>query len=107
VNGRYWAYGTGFQGEALEAPRTNARAPLACVSLLRKAPEHRFRPLDGPQAVAGLAACVPFVSRDAHQSRRVIDLCADVIRHMPVGELTFRRDPGFWEVLDELEHTVP
>jgi hypothetical protein len=30
----------------------------------------------------------------------VLDIAADLVEAVPCFELTFRRDPGFWEVIE-------
>ncbi len=96
---RYWLYGVPFRGDFLEAPRVNASAELSGVFALVKDSEHRVEPLPMPEAIARLAACVPFVMAQATQSARVVDICASLTASVPVRALHFARDAGFWKIV--------
>jgi len=100
VNGSFQAFGVPFRGEFMDAPRANTRAPLAGLYRLRKATEHRVQPMPTAQAVAELASCVPFVVIDSDMGHRVVDICSRLVAEVPVMELHFRKDPGFWRVLN-------
>ncbi len=95
-------YGVPFRGDLPEAPRTNAEADLRGLFMLVKADEHRLAPVSAPEAVARLAACVPFVMSQPANAGRVAELCADMVASAPVFALHFRREAGFWSVIDEL-----
>jgi len=95
-------YGVPFRGDMPEAPRTNAEADLRGLFMLVKADEHRLTPVAAPEAVARLAACVPFVMSQPANTWRVAELCADMVASVPVLALHFRREVGFWSVIDEL-----
>lgn len=97
---KFWLYGVPFRGDFPEGPRVNADAELAGMFALVKDGEHRLEPIAGPLAIAQLAACVPFVMAQPAQSARVMETCAALAAHVPVRALYFRRDPGFWEVID-------
>ena len=100
---RYKLYGVPFRGDMPESPRTNAVADLRCLFRLVKDSEHRLEPIAASEAVGHLASCVPFVMTHPDQSLRVLEICADLVKHVPVYALHFRRDPGFWEKIDELD----
>jgi hypothetical protein len=102
-NGAYKVYGVPFRGDMPEAPRTNARANLYGLFRLKKDTRHFTKPLGHSQAVAELISCVPFVMEDPIMSQRVIDICTDLVASVPVKELHFRRDKGFWRVIDEID----
>ncbi len=109
VAGRYRVFGVPFRGNLVEAPRTNAVADLRGVFALAKDSEHRVSALPAAEAIARLAACVPFIMFQADNARRVTEICADLVAALPAHLLRFRRDPGFWTVLDEIEmkNTAP
>ena len=96
-------YGVPFRGDMAEAPRTNAAADLRGLFMLTKANEHRLMPVSASEAVARLSACVPFVMAQPAQAKRVAELCAQLIKSVPVQALHFRQDAGFWSVIDGLE----
>lgn len=100
--GRFYVYGVPFRGDLMEAPRTNAVAELRGVFTLVKAPEHRVSTLLGPEAVARLASCVPFVMAVPANARRVMDISAAICAVVPPRALHFRKDDGFWRSIDGL-----
>jgi hypothetical protein len=93
-------YGVPFRGDLAEAPRRNAAAPLAGLYALVKDTDHFWEPLAAHAAVGQLSACVPFVMSRPADAGRVLALCAEITARVPVRTLHFRRDPGFWKVID-------
>jgi hypothetical protein len=93
-------FGVPFRGELIEAPRTNAHAELRALHLLVKDSEHRVAAVPESEAIARLCACVPFVLNEPQQAARVVALCAALERRVPIAALHFRRDAGFWEVVN-------
>ena len=100
-NGAYKAYGVPFRGDMPGASRTNARANLYSLFRLKKDTRHFTKPLGHSQAVAELISCVPFVIEDLAMSQRAMDICADLVASVPVKELHFSQDQGFWRVIGE------
>lgn len=98
--GQCWVYGVPFQGAMAEAPRTNASAPLCGLFALDKALVHRLEGMPPAHAVAELAACVPFVMGQPSAATEVMQICAGLAVRVPVRTLHFRRDAGFWSLLD-------
>lgn len=103
VGPTYRLYGVPFRGEMPEAPRTNASADLCGAFTLVKDTEHRLADLSPWEAVAKLARCVPFVMTEPMHTRRVMEICQDLVATVPVREMHFRRDAEFWRMLDGLE----
>jgi hypothetical protein len=97
---QYRVFGVPFRGDLPEAPRTNASAELRGLFAIVKDTRHFLAPLALPEAVARLAQCVPFVMAQPETARRVTDICADLAARVPVRALHFRRDDGFWEIID-------
>lgn len=100
IAGTYHACGVPFRGDLPEAPRTNAAAPLRGLFTLVKDTQHFLVPLALPDAVAQLVRCVPFVMAQAENARRVANVCLDLATRVPVREMHFCRDAGFWDVID-------
>ncbi|MBI5303648.1 MAG: hypothetical protein HY868_16045 [Chloroflexi bacterium] len=96
-------FGVPFRGEMMEAPRTNLSAHLAGLYALAKDTRHYLAPVVSSRGVSRLAACVPFVMSQPANAGRVMKICADLVAHVPVRELHFSRDDGFWKVIDELD----
>jgi hypothetical protein len=99
-------YGTPFHGTAMEIPRTRADAPLSGVYALVKGPEHLLVPMHTSRAVAAVARSVPFVMSVPDSVRLVIAFCAELARTTRVAELHFRKDNGFWRVIDGLNEPI-
>jgi hypothetical protein len=98
----FHVHGVPFRGDMPEAPRSNASAELCGLFTLVKDDEHRLAPLTPAEAVARLSACVPFVMKQLSNTERVLERCRAVAGVVPLNALHFRRDPGFWEVIDGL-----
>lgn len=93
--------GVPFRGDLPAAPRTNGSADLRGIFTLVKDTQHSVAPLATAEAVARLAACVPFVMTQPANAQRVTQICAEIAARVPVRALHFRRDAGFWSVIDE------
>lgn len=93
-------YGVPFRGEMVEAGRANASARLVGLFTLVKDSVHRLVGLDRTEAVARLAACVPFVMAQPESARRALVLCDEISSLMQVKALHFQPNAGFWEVID-------
>jgi hypothetical protein len=94
-------YGTPFHGTAMEMPRTRADAPLRGAYLLVKDSNHFLVPMDVARAVAALTRSAPFVMSAPASGRSVIEVCIEIAHAAAVAELHFRKDDGFWKVIDE------
>ncbi len=94
-------FGVPFRGDFLEAPRVNQSAGLHCLLALVQAPQHRVAGLIGPEAIARLLACVPFIITDVGRAQRVMTLCREIHERVPVRALHFRPDAGFWREIHE------
>lgn len=101
VAGKYRVFGVPFRGDLPAAPRTNASADLHGIFALVKDTQHSIAPLAVSEAVARLSACVPFVMAQPASVRRVIEICVDLAARVPVRALHFRRDAGFWKLIDQ------
>jgi hypothetical protein len=98
--GAVTCHGTPFWGE-LARGGDNRAAPLAGLYRLRKAAAHARRPLGRAAALAALLENVVWFSRDAAAVRRVVDVGSAIIERVPAYELEFRRDAGFWTVVED------
>jgi hypothetical protein len=103
TNGAVRAYGVPFRGELPETPRSNVNAKLAGLFRLRKDDRHFVTALDRPRALAELVTCVPFVMSSPAMSQRVMALGYDLVSDVRVKELHFRKDAGFWEVVESAD----
>jgi hypothetical protein len=95
-------HGVPFKGELSEAPRANQQAPLKGLYRLRQDTSHYLEPISHIKAVADLVAASPFIVREKRLSEQLMKVCSKIAKCVPVQQLHFKRDDGFWEViLDE------
>jgi hypothetical protein len=92
-------HGTPFSGE-LARPGEPASAPLAGIYFPRHAAEHTLTPLGERAALARLLPTVMSFAREADVVARAFEVAADLVARVPCFVLDFRRDPGFWEVIE-------
>lgn len=88
-----------FAGDFAAAAPCCCGLPLDRLLRLEKGGVHRLRPLGRSAALAALVTCAPFVNADPHRVDRLLTNLEVLTRKVPVGLLTFRRDPGFWELI--------
>jgi len=100
-------YGVPFRGEMSDAPRANQNAPLRAIFRLRQDTEHYLEQISPVTAVADLVASSPFVVQEISLSDMLINVCTKIAKSVPVMALHFKRDDGFWKVIDEHFEDVP
>jgi hypothetical protein len=52
------------------------------------------------RALERLLPNVLFFARDPELTARVLDIAGELVESVPCFDLSFRLDPGFWEVID-------
>jgi hypothetical protein len=92
-------YGVPFKGELSEAPRANQHAPLKGLYRLRQDTSHYLEPIPPIKAVADLVAASPFIVREKRLSDQLMKVCSKIVACVPVQQLHFKRDDGFWKVI--------
>lgn len=92
-------YGTPFWGELARAGEDRA-APLAGIYFLHQGSRHAVDAVKPRQAIERLLPNVLFFAREADLTARVLSIAADLVEAVPCFDLSFRRDPGFWEAVD-------
>jgi hypothetical protein len=95
---RPWAFGTPFWGEFARGEQDDA-ASVAGVYFLHQGTCHRLDPVRPKDALQQLLPNVLFFARDAQLTARVLEIAAGLVEAVPCFDLTFRLDPGFWEVI--------
>lgn len=100
-NGIGKLYGVPFRGEMSEAPRANQSAPLKAIFRLRQDTAHFLEQTSSVTSIAELVAASPFVVQELSLSARLIEVCDKISRSVPILTLHFKRDDGFWKVIDE------
>jgi hypothetical protein len=106
-NGSGTLYGVPFRGELSDAPRANQNAPLKAILRIRQDTEHYLEAMPRVIAVADLVASSPFVVRELSLSDMLVAVCDNIARAVPVMSLHFKRDDGYWKVIDEHFDDVP
>jgi hypothetical protein len=92
-------HGTPFWGELARAGEAGS-APLAGIYFLRHASHHAVTSLGERAALTRVLATVMSFAREPDVIARVMDLAAGLVARVPCFLLDFRRDPGFWEVIE-------
>ncbi len=92
-------HGVPFKGELSEAPRANQQAPLKGLYRLRQDTSHYLESIPHIKAVADLVAASPFIVRENQLSEQLTQVCSKIAKCVPVQELHFKRDDGFWKVI--------
>lgn len=98
AEGHAVCFGTPFRGELALGGEDRA-APLVGIYFLRHGGRHTLETLRPGQALARLLPNVLFFAREADVTAAVFRIAADLVEAMPCFDLSFRPDPGFWDVI--------
>lgn len=98
---QYYLFGVPFKGELSDAPRANQNAPLKGIFRLRQDARHYIEPMSRVVAVAEMAGSAPFINNVPALNGKLLSTCNRVAKAVPIQQLHFRRDDGFWKVIDE------
>jgi hypothetical protein len=98
AEGHAVCFGTPFRGELALAGEDRA-APLVGIYFLHHGGRHALEALRPGQALARLLPNVLFFAREADVTAAVFRIAADLVEAVPCFDLSFRPDPGFWEVI--------
>jgi len=97
-NGIWRAYGTPFWGD-FKAAGSNSSAPVAGIFRLLQAPENRVAALRPMAILRTLLPNVLFFSAEAASTSRLLEILSRAATEIPGYNLSFRKNPTFWEVL--------
>ena len=98
AEGHAMCFGTPFRGELALAGEDRA-VPLVGIYFLHHGSRHAVQTLRPGQALARLLPNVLFFAREADLTAEVFRIAADLVEALPCFDLSFRPDPGFWEVI--------
>lgn len=98
IHDTYRAFGTPFAGE-LGTPGENVTAPIAALFFLTKGPENTTRPITHAQAARMLLRNILFFADDTTLVDSLFGLACDFVARVPAYELTFKPEPGVWELI--------
>lgn len=91
-----------FTGDLDPAVARQGRFRVAGLCRLEQAPAHEVADLSHAQLVSLLAACSPFLNADPLHADPLLERASEIAAAVPSCVLRFRRDAGFWDVLDRL-----
>jgi hypothetical protein len=91
-----------FRGLLAPPATTDARYPLAGLFRLVKDRTDFLEDLGRPQAVGQVVQSLPFVTERAESAPRILDVVSDLVASATVRKLHFRKDPGFWRVIENV-----
>ena len=91
-------FGTPFRGELALAGADRA-GPLVGIYFLHHGRRHAVEALEPRQALRRLLSNVLFFARESDVTAKVFGIAADLVEAVPCFDLSFRPDPGFWEVI--------
>jgi hypothetical protein len=97
-NGIWRAYGTPFWGD-FKAAGSNSSAPVAGIFRLLQAPENRVELLRPIAVLRTLLPNVLFFSTQTESTRKLLEVLNRAATEIPGYNLSFRKNPTFWEVL--------
>lgn len=100
MSARAFCYGTPFWGELARAGEDRT-APLVGIYFLHKGERHVVEAVGPRRALEQLLPNVLFFAREADLTARVLGISADLVEAVPCFDLSFRPDPGFWEVIED------
>jgi len=98
AEGHAVCFGTPFRGELALAGEDRA-APLVGIYFLHHGGRHAVEAIGPKEALARLLPNVLFFAREADVTAAVFRIAADLVEAVPCFDLSFRPDPGFWEVI--------
>ncbi len=98
---RYEACGIPFGLAHHRVPETGGSFPIASFNRLVQSRRVARERIDGARAVAEVASCLPFVMQETRQAERALQAVARALESIPVHRLEFRKDDGFWDVVEE------
>lgn len=96
--GVWRAYGTPFWGE-FKAAGSNSSAPVAGIFRLLQASKDRVESLRPMAVLRALLSNVLFFSAEAEANRRLLEILSQAATEIDGYNLSFRKNPTFWEVL--------
>lgn len=96
---RFYGATTPFMGTLGQAAKRQGLFPLAGLFLLKKSPAVELRALPPGKAEGALLSCCPFVWDPGRRTEYLLPMAADLCAQLGVKELSFRKEPSFWDVI--------
>lgn len=96
---RFLASTTPFRGTLPQGAKEKGFYPMARAFRLHQSREVSTTPLPTGLAVAEILSCCPFISDSTKRLSGLLPLIEEFCKTVPVGELHFRKDSSFWDVI--------
>jgi hypothetical protein len=98
--GSFEVSSTPFAGTLPQSDKKPGAHPLVGLYRLKQAAHHALRPVE-PLALAAatVLTCCPFVADASARRDRLMPLVESCCAAVPVQELSFLKNPGFWDIL--------
>jgi hypothetical protein len=91
---------TPFAGTLPQSNKRPGAYPMIGLYRLKQALHHSLCPVQPlALATASVLTCCPFVTDASARRDRLLPLVESCCKAVPVQELSFLKDPGFWEIL--------
>jgi len=94
------AHATPFSNPTQVLPVGAIEAPIEGLYTLTQDHDVYLAPLPASQALAALVANAPVVNADPYRAPALVARLSALVGAVPVGNLHFRPDPSFWDVID-------
>jgi hypothetical protein len=95
-------YKVPFAGELDRTSIDRRSYPLKAICRLEKGDTNELRTMGPAEAVASLMTCSPNVNHNAFRRQELFSILTSITRSVPVHVLTFTKEGGVWDVLEEL-----
>jgi hypothetical protein len=96
---RFHAATTPFMGTLGQAVKSQGLFPLAGLYSLKQSPSLGLRSLPTGLAEGALLSCCPFVWDAGRRRDYLLPVVAELCASVGVRELSFRKEPSFWDVI--------
>jgi hypothetical protein len=91
-----------FAGELGRTSIDRRSYPLKAIFRLEKGDENSLRPMGPAETVASLMTCSPNVNHNPFRHQQLFSIHTSIVQSVPAYVLTFTKEGGFWDVLEEL-----
>ena len=90
-----------FAGDLGQTPGSGRRYPVRAIYHLEKGDHNAIAPVAGPDRLAKLVACAPFINTNPHVYSTLLGNLDTIRRAVPGAKLTFRLEGGFERLLED------
>ena len=88
-----------FSGDFGRDRPAGVPCPLTRLYALVQGPMHGAQACPAPQAISRVVAACPYVNADSFLGDQLLEAVSTLVKHSAPRILTFRKDPGFWDVI--------